>query len=433
MKWRALIPAVFVILLFVIATHYYTRGFVHQRSHGVILMIANGLDQELLNKARLKVAARGQKLFLDRMPTMGGSPAQNAFIVVQGFDTLSPDESSAATMLSTGVKVHNGYTACTRQGQRLTESLMYRAQSFGRGTGLVTNGELTMPTPVSFYGTIQAGESAEYRNAAELVDSSKIDVILGGGSRYFRPLSVFNEQGRTDRRSLEKDVLKSGYSVVENAQELEKLPSWRTGQCLGLFYPGFFYYSSLREGVNTMPNLSDMTRRSIELLQSNLRGYFLVVEGALIAQACRSNLTEIAVEEAIVFDEAVKTAVSYAGKESTIIILCGYSYGSLPTPNELISPLPEKSKKTHPEWLLGPGGKPISLNDKKWLSERQKEGLFSVKTGNLLKPGEALQFNQVSRPTTTSGWLSGTGFGVESLAGTYSASDLYLKIENLFK
>jgi len=197
MKWRAIIPAIFVLIVFAALAHYYNRGFVHQRAHGVILMVANGLDQEILNQARLKAAARGQKLFLDHLPSLGGNPAQTAFLTVQGLDTLVPDEAAAATMLSTGVKVRNGYTAITPQGQRL-DSLMYRAQSWGRGTGIVTTGEVTMPTPVSFYGYISGNESAEFRNAGELVDSSKVDVILGGGGRYFRPVHPLNEGGRLD-------------------------------------------------------------------------------------------------------------------------------------------------------------------------------------------------------------------------------------------
>ncbi len=432
MKWRALIPAVFVILLFIIVAHFYNRGFVHQRSHGVILLIANGLDQEILNRARVKVSARGQKLFMDRMPIMGGNLPQYAFMTVQGFETPSPDEAAAATMLASGVKVHNGFTAFTAQGNRL-DSLMYQAQTYGRGTGLVTNGELTLPTPVSFYGYIQGNESAEFRNAAELIDSSKIDVIFGGGARYFRPISVFNEQGRLDGRSLEKDALNTGYSVVENAQELEKLPAWRTGRCLGLFQSGSFYYSSLREGVSTTPNLSDMTRRSIELLQNNLRGYFLVVEGALIAQACRSNLTDIAVEEAIAFDEAVKTAVTYAGKESTIIVLCGYSYGALPASSSALVNPNSSLKQKNPEWLLGPGGLPTNVNDAKWLFQKEKEGFFSKTLGHPLRPREALQFYRQARPTNSSGWLISNGFGVEHLGGVYSVADLSSKIENLFK
>jgi alkaline phosphatase len=432
MKWRALIPAVFVVLLFTVAAHYYNRGFVHQKSHGVILMIANGLDQEILNQARLKAAARGQKLFLDHMPTLGGNTPQTAFLTVQGFETSSPDEPSAATMLATGVKVRNGFTSFTPQGQRL-DSLLYRAQSYGRGTGLVTTGELTMPTPVSFYGFIQGNESAEYRNAAELVDSSKIDVIMGGGGRFFRPMSVFNERGREDGRLLEKDAVKWGYSVVNNAQEMEKLPSWRTRQCLGLFHHGPFYFSALREGTTTMPTLSDMTRRSIEFLQYNLRGYFLVIEGALIAQACRSNFTELAVDEAIAFDEAVKTAVSYAGKESTVIVLCGYSYGALPSQSDLSSPLIGKAFSKEPEWLLGPGGVPLSATEKRWLKQKEAEGVFSSITNHPLKPGLALQFARQARPIMSPGWLIADGFGSDQFSGTYSSTDLFSKIEHLFK
>lgn len=431
MKWRTFVPALFVIILFGTFTYFYNRGFVHQRSHGVILMIANGLDQEILNQARIKAAARGQKLFLDQIPNGSGVSVQTAFLTVQGLETAAPDEAAANTMLATGVKVKNGSTSFSPQGARL-DNLIYRAQAYNRGTGLITTGELTMSTPVSFYGYIQGNESAEFRNAAELVDSSKIDVIMGGGRRYFQGVHTENENGRLDGRDLEKDALKWGYSLIHHAQDLEKLPAWRTRQCLALFTSGPFYFSPFYQG-STVPRLSDMTRRSIEFLQYNLRGYFLVIEGALIGQACRANLRDLAVDEAIAFDESVKVAVSYAGKESTVIVVCGYSYGTIPMISEPIKNVASSLRPDEPQWLLGPGGNPVTASDKAWLQMKIKEGAFSNIANHPLNPNAALKFARQARPTTSPGWAIATGFGSEHFGGVYSATDLYSRLEELFK
>lgn len=430
MKWRAIVPALFVVILFIGGAYLYNRGFVHQRSHGVIFMIANGLDQEILNQARMKAAARGQKLVLDNFSFSGNSP-HAAFLTVQGLETSAPDESAANTMIATGVKVKNGSTSFSANGQRL-DNLIYRAQAYGRGTGLITTGELTMSTPVSFYGYIQGSESAEFRNAAELVDSSKINVIMGGGRRYFQGVHPENERGRLDGRDLEKDAIQLGYSVIHSAQELEKLPAWRTRECLALFTSGPFYFSPFYQGA-TIPSLSDMTRRSIEFLQYNLRGYFLVVEGALIAQASRSNLRDLAVDEAIAFDEAVKTALSYAGKESTVIVVCGYSYGAIPSISEPTKNVISRLKPEEALWLVGPGGTPVTASDKQWYQKKLQEGAFSSLPNHPLNPDAALRFSRQARPTTSPGWVMSVGFGSDIFSGSYSLADLYWRVEQLFQ
>ncbi len=421
MRWRVFTLALLVLVLFVGLGRLYVRRFVRQQANGIILVVVNGMDAELLQRARQQAAARGQKLFLDEMSYVGQ-------LTVQGSDSPVPDEAAAATALASGQRVKNGYVGCDQKGDRFN-TLIYKAQNAKRRTGLVTTSEVTMPVPVSFYGYLRGGEAAEQRNAAELIDSSKVDVIFGGGARHFRPANVLNEMGRKDGRDLEVDAAKYyGYTVVHTPVELERVVAWRTNKCLGLFTPGLFHFSALRQGAATMPTLSDMTRRAIEMLQLDWGGYFLVVENGLVAQAARANLTSLAVAEVEALDEAVRTAVSYAGKESLVVVTNGYSLGAM---SALPAEVGVTGKTRMPEWISGPGGVATLPEDRTWLKERQAVADRYPAGKEFLTAAPSLIFTRQARVTSSPGWVAAHGFAAGELSGIYPNTDLYLRLDKL--
>ena len=76
------------------------------------------------------------------------------------------------------------------------------------------------------------------------------------------------------------------------------------------------------EAKKDQPSLSDMVRRSIELLQYNAGGYLLVVDAGLMRKAAQENTAERAFIETVELDRAVATARQYAGPGATIFV-CG--------------------------------------------------------------------------------------------------------------
>lgn len=415
MNWRVRFLAVLILFVFGSFAWVYYRSYVKKRSHGIILFVANGLDLQTLNLARQQAAARGQPLRLELL-------SHYAFLDVQGLNDLVPDEGAAATALASGVRVKNGLVGCNARGQRL-DTLMYAAQRAGRATGLVTTSSVTKPTNVSFYGYIYNNEGADYRNAAELIDTSHIDVILGGGAQYFTPAHVLNEKGRSDNRDLFADAARRGYAVIHTPEELNQIPAWHTRELFGLFAPDQFFYSALKRGSASQPSLADMTRRAIQCLQYNLNGYFLVVEHGLIENAARNNFTQLASNETAALDEAVRTAIDYAGSDTLVMVTNNFGLGALDSTggdlNVIIGAKPPY------QWLTGPGGTPATTEDRLWLKQQLSSGAYGSDRNGLLTPAPATRFARHSEITTSPAWIAARGFGSSRFEGCFPNTDFF--------
>ena len=70
-----------------------------------------------------------------------------------------------------------------------------------------------------------------------------------------------------------------------------------------------------------------MTRAAISRLNNSYHGYFLVVEDGLVARAASQNLGKLAINEVAEVDEAIQSAVDYAGPDALILITDNYSLG----------------------------------------------------------------------------------------------------------
>jgi alkaline phosphatase len=402
MSWRTRLLAVFILLAFTSFALFYVRTYVKQRAHGIVLFIAGGVDLATLNQAREQAAVRGQPLRIDQLNTV-------ALLRVR---PCVPDAGAVATAMACGQRVKSGLVGINEQNQVLT-SLIYQAQARGRMTGLVTTGSLTGPVPVAFYG-YDRGEEENYRNAATLVDAAKIDVVLGGGGQYFVPAHVGNEKGRLDGRDLLQEAARQGYMTPKTVDELNQVSAWRT-RLFGIFAPDHLYFSALRGGISVQPSLADMVRRAIECLQYNISGYFLVVDHQLAADAARNNFTQLVLNETAVLDEAVRTAMDYAGREALVIVTNGYSYGLLEQPE----------KNLAVDWLTGPGGPPAAPADVAWLRRCHAEGLYNAEPGSLVCPRPAVRFSRAAEITTGPAWLAARGFGSERFKGSYANTDVY--------
>ena len=125
-------------------------------------------------------------------------------------------------------------------------------------------------------------------------------------------------------------------------------------------------FSKKRELAVTQPSLSDLVRRAIECLETNRRGYVLIVDEALLSQACVLNDGEQLMRETLELDRAVGTAVKYAGEKSLILAvgrtsIGGFALSGFPMRQDkglaLLGPTPEGNP--YITWATGPkGGRP---------------------------------------------------------------------------
>jgi alkaline phosphatase len=454
MKWRVISAVCFVLALFAGFAYLYVNTFVRKHQHAVILFVVDGLDLNTLNiarqqlghplssepddpdigDARRRVAYRSDLLNLDSFWNL-------ALLGVQDSAHPLPDEGAYATALACGQRVDNGYVAMNSRNEALP-SLLYTAAHAQRATGLVTTSSLVRPTPVAFYSNTK-GVPAPYHNAEDLVYSN-INVVLGGGQQYFTPATATNEWGRSDGRDLLAEAEHRGYTLVHNREELNRVSTWRTRQVFGVFAPDNFYFSSLQPEQSQQPTLAEMTQLAISSLNYNINGYFLVVTHGLIARAAEQNLGKLAVNEVAAVDDAIQSAVDYAGPDALVLVTNSYSLGAVGTfassgaadPTTVLLTVaadPPTKAGTNaapvaavpPAWLSGPGGVPESRAQEQWVRDQYSQGWFSTNAPGLLHPQPAFRFQTKASPVAIPAWLASRGQGSSQLRGFFNNTDVF--------
>jgi alkaline phosphatase len=233
-------------------------------------------------------------------------------------DFATPDQAAAATAIATGVKVNNRLISCDAEGKALP-TLIELAHQSGRATGLITNSNITEPTAAAFYAHT-ADQNDRSAIAQQIARSSMIDLVLGGGTDDFLPVSKGGS--RTDERDLLLEIRRNGFDLVRSRAELEAIPGWRRPRLFGAFSHAELAYGDHIEARGEQPSLSDMVRRAVELLQFNRGGYFLVVDAGLMRKAAEKNNAEHTLAETVELDRALAIAQQYAGGKSAIFV-CG--------------------------------------------------------------------------------------------------------------
>jgi alkaline phosphatase len=311
MKWRNQLLALFCLLVFAGIGVLYFQHWVVQRPFGIVLFIGEGLTPHRLAATRVYLGGADARLALDAMPHF-------ALLANASKDFATPDQAAAATAIATGVKVKNRSLGLTGEGHSIP-TLLELASQRGRATGLITNAQLTDPTNAAFYA--HSSDSTDHDAIArELVETSKIDVLMGGGIAYFLPATKAGQ--RQDGRDLLLEARRGGFDVVKTRAELETIPAWRRAKLFGAFAGGEMAFATQIEERSEQPSLADMVRRAVELLQYNPGGYLLVVDAGLMRKAAQANHAERTFAETIELDRAIATARRYAGPKSTIVA-CG--------------------------------------------------------------------------------------------------------------
>jgi alkaline phosphatase len=297
------------LLFFVAGGFLVYRYWVMQRPFAVILFISENFTPSTLSAARLFAGGADYRFGMESLPHMAlASPRARDYAVA--------DVAAAASALATGQLVNRGSLSVTPEGQTL-ETLIDQARRAGRATGLVSNTPLTEPATAAFYAAGFDPANADAL-AVHLLEKAPLDLVLGGGGAQLVPA----EQGgtRQDGRDLLLEARQRGYDVVRTREELDSTPGWRSPQVFGIFAEVDLAFAEDSSRYPSQPNLSDLVRRAIELLQFNNRGYFLVVNAGLAGRAAQAGRGESLLREIAALNDAVETARKFAGEKALIIV-----------------------------------------------------------------------------------------------------------------
>src|SRR5699024_5555439 len=144
----------------------------------------------------------------------------------------------------------------------------------------------------------------------------KVDVLLGGGAKYF---------GKENGNLTEK-FKKDGYDIVDNKEDLKNSTS---KQILGLFADKNMPLQV--DAPDKNHKLIDMTETAVNKLQKNDKGFFLMVEGASIDKAGHPNDITGVMSEMEGFEKSFDYAMNYAKEnpDTLVVATADHSTGGL--------------------------------------------------------------------------------------------------------
>lgn len=299
------------------------RGSGEASIRNVILMIPDGMSPAAVTLARWY--QNGMPLAMDEMAC--------GMVRTYSADAPIADSAPAATAYATGFKSHTGYIGvlpdqATMPGEmpirpedarRPVANILEAARLAGKSTGLVFTCEAPHATPADF--AAHYPDRKNYDDILEQMVYQKIDVVLGGGAYFLTPAA------RKDGEDLVSELKRMGYEYITDPYQLARSTSSRIW---GAFAAKDMAYDFDRD-PDKEPSLAEMTKKAIEVLSRNPRGFFLMVEGSKIDWASHANDPIGVISDTLAFDKAVKVALDFAksSRDTVVIVVADHANGGI--------------------------------------------------------------------------------------------------------
>lgn len=231
------------------------------------------------------------------------------------------DSAAAASAWGCGQRVNNGAINTSPDGKALKPIMQYAKQA-GLARGLVTTCRITHATPAGFATSVLSREMES--DILEQYLEEEIDVLLGGGARFFR--------GK-DASGVAFDHFKAfedkGYSVAEDANALAQTKS--ASKLLGIFSGSHIPYVVDRQNnpaLDAVPALETMFEAALSSLEKSEKGFLLQVEAGRVDHAGHANDPAAILHEVLEFDRTIQVAVDYIESHPDTLLVVTSDHGT---------------------------------------------------------------------------------------------------------
>src|SRR5690606_11828863 len=173
--------------------------------HNIILLVSDGCGPASFTMTRQ---------FLAEQRSVGGLALDSILVghvATRAANALITDSASSATAYACGIRTDNGMIGMGPDGSS-PESVVEVAEAADMSTGLVVTTRLTHATPAAFSAHVP--ERAMEAEIASQQITSGVDLMIGGGRRFFLPESAGGS--RDDDRDLLAEAAEGGYLVLDN-------------------------------------------------------------------------------------------------------------------------------------------------------------------------------------------------------------------------
>lgn len=286
----------------------------------------------------------------------------------------STDSAAAATALATGVKTSNGSIGVDSKGNRL-ENITERCEKLGMSTGVVTTVPISHATPAGFVAHNNSRNG--YNDIAnEMINESALEVIFGcgnpqhlSGEKYVGGKNTWNSLiSGASGADADGDGIADKWTLIQSKQDFIKLAEGSTPKrVIGIAQAGETLQQK-RSGKSSVPfdvplnqdvpNLSEMTKAALNILDEDPDGFFVMIEAGAIDWASHGNESARMIEEMIDFYGAADTIINWVETQSSwndtlVIITADHQTGYITGPNKKAVVNEGKGKMPEFEWHSG--------------------------------------------------------------------------------
>lgn len=235
-----------------------------------------------------------------------GAGVRRALQSTHAADAAVTDSAAASSAWSTGVKHNSGQLCLSTDGRRLSP-LLERAREAGKRTGCVTTTTITHATPAGWYASID-DRGRESEIAGQLLEA-RLDVALGGGSRYF-----------VDHLTQSRPAL-AVLRTQAALQAVGKEPVQPGQRVLGLFSEEHVPFAIERPA--NVPGLEEMSRFAVERLAAlGGDGFVLQIEAGRVDHAAHRNDAAGYLRDLQEFDRTVAWVAEWVrSRQDTLLII----------------------------------------------------------------------------------------------------------------
>lgn len=281
------------------------------KPQNVILFIGDGMG---VSHVFAGITANGGTLNLCNFKNIGFSKTQSS-------DNYVTDSAAGGTALACGTKTYNGAIGVDADTIAV-KSILELSEERGKSTGLVATATIVHATPAAFIAHVK--NRSQYEDIAQSFVDTDIDFFMGGGKHFFTD--------RKDGRNLYNELKNKGYKIFDSLDDAKNCNDSKMGIVTDWEHPD--------RAVNRKYSLADATDKAIDVLKTNKKGFFLMVEGSQIDWGGHQNDTKLLVGEMLDMDKAIGKALEFAAKDKhTLIVITadhetgGYAniYGNMKT------------------------------------------------------------------------------------------------------
>jgi len=326
----------------------------HRRAKNVILFIGDGMGISTVTAARI-LEGQNKGGYGEENSLSFDEFSHSALVKTYSVNQQTADSAPTATAMVTGHKANDGAISVSPGVERfesddskvaphVLETILEQAEARGLSTGIVSTARITHATPAVNYAHTpnrdweRAGQLLEGATvldiAAQLIERQKkgngIEVVLGGGRRMLLPSTQADPEyptqtgHRTDGRDLSAEWVaaqrRSAY--VWSKAAFEAIDTRKVSRLLGLFEPSHMQFEADRakDGAGE-PSLAEMTRKSIDMLSRNKKGFYLMVEAGRIDHGHHAGNAYRALTDTIALSDAVREAMHATNPRDTLILV----------------------------------------------------------------------------------------------------------------